>query len=171
MTRKDLTAYLAPNLELPWRDRLFVVKPPTKDAGIKLAAINAIGVQSFMASIEACPTCGRTGTIEIPQSTLDVIEAIGDTDIGVLSLGQDVYDEMLAAGVPGPDVDTFALYALYYWTLGEETADSIMSAQAGDVAGEAPSGSSTQQRGPRTASASRTPRPGSTRGTAGSRRR
>lgn len=170
MTRKDLTAYLTPDLELPWRDHTFVVKPPSKDSGIKLAAINALGVQSFLGALETCPTCGRTGSIEIPQATLDTIEAIGDTEIGVLSLGQDVYDEMLAAGVPGPDVDTFAVYALYYWTLGEETADQIMSAKAGDGAGEARSGSSTRTRGPRTASASQTRRPGSTRGTAASRR-
>lgn len=83
-----------------------------------------------------------------------------------------MYAQMLAAGVPGADVDTFAVYALYYWVLGEEAADEILAAtRGGGAQGGATSGSSTSTRGPRTASESRTRSRASTRGTAGSPQR
>jgi len=169
---KDLKAYFKPDLELPWGDRTFVSHPPTKDAGLKLAAVNAAGVQAYFTAADTCPTCGRTGEVELPESTRDLLESIGDEDVARLALGEDCYDQMVAAGVPGPHIDTMGMYALYFWTLGEETADQIMAAAAGDGAGKAPQGSatSTPRPGPRTASATRTKR-GSTRATGASRKR
>lgn len=167
---KDLSAYLTPDLEIPWGGRTFISHPPTKDAGLKLAAINAVGVQAYQASLDQCPTCGRAGAPEIPAETLAVVESIGDTDVASLALGQDCFDAMVTAGVPGPHIDTMGMYALYYWTLGEATADQIMAAAAGDGAGKASRGSasSTLPHGPRSASASRT-RKASTRATGASR--
>ncbi|MEV8029270.1 DUF7426 family protein [Cellulosimicrobium funkei] len=145
---KDLTAYLTPNLEIPWQDRTFSVPPPSKDVGIKLAAINAAGVHVYLETLEVCPTCGRGGALgrELPEDTQATLEAIGSTDLGVLSLGP-AYQEMVDAGVPAPHIDTFALYALYYWTLGEETADRIIAAKHGAEAGETAPKASTSGRG------------------------
>jgi len=170
---KDLTQYLTPALELPYDGETYVVQPPSKDVGIKLAAINAIGVASYASVLEQCPTCGRSGSPDVPAETLTLVESMGDVDVAALALGQDVYDRMLADGVPGPHIDQMAMYALYYWTLGEDTADRIFAAQhgGGGASGEARSGSSTSPRGPRTASGNRTQRRASTRGTGVSRKR
>ncbi|TKR27133.1 hypothetical protein FA014_01895 [Cellulomonas hominis] len=173
MALKDLTQFLAPALELPCGDRVYVVSPPSKDVGLKLAAINAVGVATYASVLEKCPTCGRAGAPHVPAETLALVESLGETDVAELSLGADVYAQMVADGVSAPDIDMFGMYALYYWTVGEETADAILAAQhgGGDASGEAGSGSSTSPRGPRTASASRTQRRASTRGTGAPRRR
>lgn len=150
MTRKDLSAYLTPALELTDESgRTWTVQPPSKDAGLKLAAINAVGTQVYALSLEVCPTCGKPGAPQIPADTLAIIDSIGSADVASLSLGRDVYDAMLAADVPGPHIDLFGLYALYYWTLGEQVADQIMSAShGGAVAGvlSTGSGNRTQRR-------------------------
>jgi len=159
---KDLTAYLTPNLDIPWGDRTFSVPPPSKDVGIKLAAINAAGVHVYLETLEVCPTCGRGGALgrELPADTQATLDAIGSTDLGALSLGP-AYQEMVDAGVPAPHIDTFALYALYYWTLGEETADRILAAQHGQEAGESAPKASTS--GPGTASGNRSTGSGTSR--------
>lgn len=170
MALKDLTAFLAPDLELPWRGQVFTVTPPTKDVGLKLAAINAGGVAAYLAFADACPACGRSGSPDdLPAETRALLDSISDVDLGALSLGA-AYAEMIEAGVPGPHIDQFALYALYYWVFGEDTADRILAAQhGGDASGEARP-ASTPKRGPHTASASRT-RTGSTAVTGASRKR
>lgn len=134
---KDLSQYLTPNLELKVADKTYVVPPPSKDAGLKLAAVNAVGVAAFVSMQDQCPTCGRSGSPEIPESTQAIFDSLSDVDLGELSLGP-AYQQMLADDVPGPHIDTLAMYALYYWTLGEETADQIMEAQAPAKGGSAP---------------------------------
>ncbi|MBN8881711.1 MAG: hypothetical protein J0H73_05285 [Salana multivorans] len=170
---KDLAAHFTPALELPYGDKTYVVQPPSKDVGLKLAAINAAGVAAYSSMLEKCPTCGQAGTPDVPAETLRLLESIRDVDAAQLSLGKFVYEQMLEDEVPGPHIDTMGLYALYYWTLGEETADAIMAAQAGGDAsgGAAPATGrrSTPTGGRRTGSGSPT-RVASTRGT-GARRR
>lgn len=171
MALKDLSAFFTSALELPYDGRTYMVAPPSKDVGLKLAAINAVGVATYAGLLDACPTCGRSGAPQVPAETLQLVESIGNVDVATLALGQDTYDRMVADGVPGPHIDQMGLYALYYWTMGEAVADQIMAAQAGGGAvGEAPAGRSTPSRGPRTVSASRT-RTASTRATGGSRKR
>ena len=134
---KNLTQYLAPDLELRDDDgRIWRVKPPSKEDGLILAAINAAGVAAYASLQETCPSCGRAGG-EMPDETRELLESFGARPIGEVSLGKDVYDSMVAAGLPGPHIDTYAMYALYYWTLGESVADAIMEAQAGASAGKA----------------------------------
>ncbi|MBN8883398.1 MAG: hypothetical protein J0H73_13920 [Salana multivorans] len=161
--------WLTPALLLPYGDTVYEAPPPSKEVGIQLAAVNALGIATYASVMEACPTCGRSGAPDVPASTLATIESIGEAEIARLSLGP-AYDAMIADDVPGPHIDQMGVYALYYWTLGEETADKIMAGMhGGDAAGEARSGSSTSKRGPRTASATRTQRRASTRTTGASR--
>lgn len=153
-------AYLPGDLVLPYKGREYRVKPPDRRTGAKLAAINAAGVSAYMALQDRCPTCGRAGqVVELPEETQALLAEIEHENLADLALGADVAAQMDADGVPAAHIDTMAIYALYYWTLGEATADAIMEAQAaGDEAGKAPasSGSSTSKRGRRTASASPT---------------
>lgn len=171
MTVKDLTRYLPGDLVLPYKGKEYRVPPPNREVGLQLTAINAMGVAAYQSSLESCPTCGRSGAVEVPEETREVVAALEHVSLGELSLGP-AFAELEADKVPAAHVDQFALYALYFWTLGEETADAIFEAQAGGGApGEArASASSTSTRGPRTASESRTPT-ASTRGTAGRRKR
>lgn len=129
MAFKDLSAHLAPDLEIPLGGKVYRVSPPSKDVGLKLTAINAVGVALFHSMSAECPTCGRAGAPEVPAATRELYDSLGSVDLGELSLG-DAYLEMVEDGVPGPHVDTAALYALYFWTMGEAVADAIMDAQA-----------------------------------------
>lgn len=127
---KDLTAFLSPNLDLKIGDRTYSVPPPSKDVGLKLAAINAAGVAAYLSLQDQCPTCGRAGAPDaLPDDTRAIVESLADTDLGELSLGE-AYKQMIDDGVPGPHIDQAAVYAMYYWVLGPETADAILSAQA-----------------------------------------
>lgn len=129
MTIKDLSSFLTPNLELPWRDHVFVVEPPTKEAGLVMTALNAtVGLAQYAATHDACPTCGRSGAVELDERTQGLLRAAENKDLGELSLGS-AYQEMIEAGVPGPDLEVFELYAMYYWVMGEETADAILDAR------------------------------------------
>lgn len=128
MTLKDLTSFLAPNLKLPWKDRVFEVEPPTKEVGLTLTALNATGIGAYIAMQGACESCGRSGEIELTETQRALVDAASEKDLGELTLGG-AYQEMTDAGVPGPDLDMFSLYAFYYWTMGESTADSIIAEQ------------------------------------------
>lgn len=132
MALKDLTEYLAPNLEFQHAGKTYTVPPPTKDVGLKLAAVNAYG-----ANIATHGPADALAKMHATQRA--VIEMLGESvnDIGVLSLGA-AYDEMVADNVPGPHIDFYARYALYYWVLGEETADAIIAAEREAKSGPAP---------------------------------
>lgn len=122
MALKDLSEYLTPDLELPHGGKVYTVKPPTKNTGLILAAINALGAAAWS---------GPEAVDKVPQSMRDLAKTVEDKDLGELSLGEDVYRQMNEDGVPGPHIDTFALYALYYWTIGEESADQLIALRAG----------------------------------------
>ncbi|QIK82985.1 hypothetical protein [Sanguibacter sp. HDW7] len=126
---KSFTRYLRPNLDLEARDgKIYHVPPPTKHNGLVLAAIVAYGMNK---------ATGR----ETDDETMALWESIpGDTPVGHLALTQAVYDQMLADGQPEIDVDRYALYAQYYWTLGEDAADQVMEFTYGpaDDEGAAP---------------------------------
>lgn len=132
---KDLTKFLTPNLALKWHDRVFEVEPPTRENGLILAALNAVGISAYIATQDACTVCGRSGAVEPDEKTAALIEKVKDTALGEISLGG-AYQEMIDAGVSGPDLELFELYAFYYWTLGEKTADAILEQRAEGRVGE-----------------------------------
>jgi hypothetical protein len=136
---KDLTAWLTPDLTLNLGGRTYTVRPPTVEMGLNLTALNVAGVAGYLAVQGACPTCGRTEPLEITDDINTRYEALKDTPLGVLSLGQDVYEQMVTDALPEKHIDTAALYAMYYWTMGEKTADKILesmnAAQSSGVGG------------------------------------
>lgn len=138
MAVKDLTQFLSPDLVLALGGNTYTVRPPSRDAGLKMAAIVAMGTGVYLSSTQTCPTCGRSGEVEISQETRDLVEAVKDEPLGNLSLGSDVLAQMDADGLPEAHQDQAALYALYYWVLGETAADAVISAQAGEPEPETP---------------------------------
>lgn len=127
MATKDLTAYLTPDLVLPLGGHTYTVKPPSRDVGLKLAAIVSMGMQVYIASTGTCPTCGRSGNPEFDPETKALVDSLGQEPLGNLSLGKAVMDQMEADGLPEAHQDTAAQYAMYYWTMGEDTADAVMN--------------------------------------------
>lgn len=122
MSYKDLTAFLTPDLVFDHHGTRYVVPPPSVDVGLKLAALVAAGISAFNSDNDAL------SLLTEDQRTL--LESVKDTQLGELSLGP-AYPQMVADGVPGPHVDLYALYAYYYWTLGEASADEIIAQTAG----------------------------------------
>lgn len=127
MALKDLTEYLAPDLELKHGGKVYTVKPPTKDVGLKLVALSAVGISAF---------AGKDGIEQVPAEQRGIVETLRDTDLGELSLG-DAYHQMVQDGVPGPHIDMYAIYAMYYWTMGEQVADEWIKMRAGKTAPKA----------------------------------
>lgn len=151
MAVKDLADYLAPDLQLAYRGKVYTVAPPSKDDGLRLAAINAFGLNFSGDQDEARAAIGPK------LSALWDAMAEDEAELGPISLGA-AYDEMVADGMPGPHLDTYAQYALYYWVLGEATADAIMESwrEARDGAGDPKAAfRRPSPSGPSTASASR----------------
>lgn len=134
---KDLSAFLTPNLDIKHGSKVYTVKPPTKEVGLQLAAVSSLGLAAF---------AGRSQD-DIPDGHRTIIEAIKDRDLGELTLG-DAYQEMVNDAVPGPHIDFYARYALYYWVYGETVADEIIAAGKKDTApkGKARSRSRSGQR-------------------------
>lgn len=167
---KDLTAWLTPDLSLSLGGRTYIVRPPSVEAGLNLTALNVAGVAGYLAVQGACPTCGRTGALEVTDEINERYEALKDTPLGILSLGKDVYEQMIADDLPEKHIDTAALYAMYYWTMGEAAADNLLTAMS---EADQPSGvvgtPKASKSGPSTASGSRT-KTGFTRTTASRKR-
>lgn len=144
MALKDLTAYLVPNLDLPYGDKIYSVPPPSQETGLVLTALVTSGANAADGN-------------EIPAETQALLDSVDpNKDVAELSLGEAVHAQMIADNVPGPHIDQFGMYAMYYWALGEVTADAIFEAQYGASEDEAPKDSPAPKNGPNTASAPRT---------------
>lgn len=117
---KSFARYLRPALDIEARDgKVYSVPPPSKDTGLVLAAIVAYGMNK---------AAGR----ETDDETMALWESVpADTPLGHLSLTPRVYEQMLADGQPEIDVDRYALYAQYYWTMGEAVADQVLEVTYG----------------------------------------
>lgn len=162
-------AWLPKPLVLHYGDTTYTVPAPTKDVGIMLAAIVAVGFGPIADALAGRGLDAENSGVSSEQRDLVQQLTRDGVEIASLSLGS-VYTDMLAARVPGPDIDRMALYAMYYWVMGEQAADTLMATAfgEGDDLGEARSAtgrSSTPKAGRRTASANRT-RTASTRPTA-----
>lgn len=127
---KDLTSHLVPDLVLDHHGTQYVVPPPSKDDGLLLAALNIVGTKAIA---NAMGDEDITSGLSPVQKKL--FEASKERDLGEISLGP-VYAEMVDDGLPGPHIDQYALYAMYYWVLGEATADEIFKTMSG--AGDSP---------------------------------
>lgn len=126
---KDLSSFLSPNLDIKLGDRTYSVPPPCYKTGLVLAAV---------LDVSTAAVNGQT----VPQATQDLFDSFDKgRDIGELSLTPKVLEQMREDGVPAPDITMATRYALYYWVLGEASADAITLAQHG--VDEAPKASTT----------------------------
>lgn len=139
----NLTQYLTPNLQLPLNGTVYEVPPPSKEDGLALAAFVAMGMNAAHNS-------------ETSAEDLATIAANRDRNLADMSLGT-AHAQMLKDGVPGAHIDQAAIYAMYYWTMGEEQADAafkVLYAMAAQ--GDLPKGLRLVRTGRNTASANPT---------------
>ena len=158
----DFTQWAAPDLELRFGGRTYLVPPPDVDsAGMVLAA-------AVLAEVKFGLVPGP-----VPPEIQAVLDTIGKRHP---ALSDEVYEQMRADKVPMASIDRLAFYTTFYWARGQAYADAIAKTlwTPQDGAGEgsggaAPKGSSRPKTGRRTASVNPTPKAG-TRTTGRSRK-
>lgn len=115
----DFAGWAVPDLVITLGGKDYTVRPPSVE-GAK--AILALAVQSEIRL--------RLVQGDMPadlQATIDDLVA-AETPRGVVSLGQDIYDELVADGHPPVTIERVGLYAVYFWARGRERADAIAHA-------------------------------------------
>ncbi len=126
MAFKNLTQYLVKDLEIPLGGTVYHVPPPTKENGLILASFIALGINAARGA-------------DSNEADIARVQDHAETNLAAISLGSEVYAQMVADGVPEAHIDQAAIYAMYYWTMGEESADAAFETLYSVVAdGEAP---------------------------------
>lgn len=107
----DFAEWAAPGLELAFGGRTYVVQPPSVRASRQILAAAVRGEVAL-------------GLVKgpVPQEVQEVLDTIGDEHPG---LGGDVYEQMVADGVPQASIDRMAYYAVFYWARGREYATTL----------------------------------------------
>jgi len=153
----DFTEFAEPNLQLPLHGHVYSCPPPSvADAAVILALHVRARVQLGL----------DDGPVD--PEVLALIEAkAGDIPLAVLTLGQDVYDALVAAGESPTTINRMGYYAMLFWARGEQYAielSRLLWTTAGQVGEVAPKAPRPSKSGRSTGSGSRT-RTASTRTT------
>lgn len=110
----DFTDWAVPDLVLTLGGRTYNVPPPSVD---RARLVLACAVRAEVALGLAKGT--------VPPELIAVLEGLDDTPLGVVTLGQDVYDTLIADGHPPITIERMAYYALHYWARGQGRADAV----------------------------------------------
>lgn len=154
MPTVDFTDWAVPDLVLTLGGHTYAVHPPSVD---RARLVLACAVRSEVSlGLSAGP---------VPDELNVVLDGLDDTPLGVVTLGQGVYDALVADGHPPATIDRMAYYAMHFWARGKARADAIAvlawtpKVDAGD--GDEPTPKATRRSrstsGRSTGSASRTP--------------
>jgi len=127
---KDLTSFLVPDLVLNHHGKQYVVPPPSKDDGLLLAALNVVGISAMDNALGSGD--GSDPAERLTPTQRKLYEAAKDRDLGEISLGP-AYKKMVKDKIPGPHIDQYAIYAMYYWVMGEDIADQIFASRGEDA--------------------------------------
>lgn len=128
---KDLTNFLDPDLVFSHHGKTYTVPPPSKDDGLLLAALSIAGASVLDEAMGRGD--GQDPTDNLTPKQKKLVNAAKDRDLGEISLGP-AYKQMVKDKLPGRHIDQYAVYAMYYWVLGEQVADALMDAR-GEAAG------------------------------------
>lgn len=110
----DFTDWAQPDLVLTLGGRTYTVRPPSVDRARLLLA--------FVVRAEH-----RLGLVTgpLPRELEAVLVEVGETPLGVYTLGQDVYEQLVADGAAPVTIERMAYYALHYWARGQQRADAV----------------------------------------------
>jgi len=162
MPSVDFTSWATPNLEVTLAGHDYSVKPPSV-AQAKIILAFAVIAEHDLGLVK--------GDLDPDLVALTKAQKV---PLAVVSLGQDVYDQMIADGIDQATTNRVGYYAVHFWARGKAQADWLAQAmwtpkneEATAAAPKAPQDRRSKS-GRSTASASRT-RTASTR-TTGSRK-
>lgn len=114
MVSVDFTSWVSPDLELTLGGHTYQVRPPSVARGRQITAC-VVRAEINLGLVQ--------GTI--PDDLAAVLEQIATDPLGVITLGRDVYDRMVADEVPVLDIDRAAYYAMWFWARGKGMADWV----------------------------------------------
>lgn len=112
MSAVDFSEWAAPDLELTFKGRTFVVRPPSVDDAVRVLALAVRGEVNL----------GMVPGVEIPKEIQDVLDEIKPGDHPALG---ETFHEMKAAGISSATIDRTAYYAVFYWARGKKYADAL----------------------------------------------
>lgn len=105
----DFSEWAAGDLTLTFGGRTYMVRPPSVHEAKQIIAA-AVRGEVQLGLVQG----------EIPAEITEITDTIGDTHP---ALGVDVYEQMVADGVPAATIDRMAAYATFYWARGKKYAD------------------------------------------------
>lgn len=109
--------------------RDWVMRPPNKQRGMEQAVLYA-GIQHSQRQGGPCKACGHLTTEGMESKTAAAWDQLQDREFEEVVLGRKMYDDMIAAEVSASEMHWFAMYTMWYWVLGEATADTLADAYA-----------------------------------------
>ncbi|NLP82587.1 hypothetical protein HF576_01875 [Microbacterium sp. CFH 90308] len=113
MSFTDFEEWVTPSLELTLRGCTYVVRPPSVEAGKKIAAA-AVRGEIRLGMIK--------GVTEVPEEIQRVLDTIGADEHPALG---ETWAQMHEAGLDRVTIDRAAYYAVFYWARGKDYADSL----------------------------------------------
>lgn len=127
----DFSEWVVQDLVIPLGGRTYRVPPPSVG---RARTILALAVQSeiFLGLVKA----------EMPKDLQDAVNEVMDAPLGEITLGPDVYAQLIEDGHPAQTIDRMAYYAMHYWARGKARADALATLMWGtpkedDAPGEA----------------------------------
>lgn len=109
--------------------REWVMRPPNKQRGLEMAVLYA-GIQNANRKGGPCKTCGTVTKEGLEPKTAAVWDQLQARDLEEVVFGRRMYDEMLEADMTESEMHWLAMYTLWHWVLGEETADTLADTYA-----------------------------------------
>lgn len=112
MSAVDFEAWAVPHLELTLGGRTYRVPPPTVGAAKQIIAAAVRGEVNL-------------GLVKgpIPDEVQAALDTIGVDDHPAIT--SDVYEQMVADGVPKVAIDRAAYYCVFYWARSRQYADML----------------------------------------------
>lgn len=117
MAAVDFTDWAVPDLVLALGGRTYRVPPPS------VARARHVLACVVRAEINLGLHPGP-----LPDELGAVLAELDEMPLGHVSLGPDLYEQMVADGHPPLTIDRIAYYALFHWARGKQRADAIATA-------------------------------------------
>jgi len=133
--QKNISALFAQPFTLTDSEgREWVMRPPHKLRGMEQAVVYA-GLSHAQQKGGKCKACGNLDTSTMEPKTAAAWDALQDRELEEVILGRKMYDAMLEAEVAASEMHWMALYTMWYWVLGEATADLLIDTYAQSQSG------------------------------------
>jgi len=116
MTYLDFNAWATPNLNVTLAGHNYSAAPPSVEQMKVILAFAARAENDLQA---------EPGVLD---PALDAICEAQKVPLAVVTLGQDIYDQMIADGIDQATTDRVGYYGIHYWARGKERADFLAEA-------------------------------------------